>query len=139
MTLDIGVSPSAQKVKWTRRSLSGNRLNIVMVGRFSDYQKRQDLLVEALAIILKGYRVHLTFIGDGMKKEAIQSRVNDLGMDECITFLPFFNKQQELWQVLLNSDLLVHACDYEGLCKSIIESMALGLPVLVSDVTPLNR
>ena len=36
------------------------------------------------------------------------------------------------------ADLLCHPCDYEGLGKIILESMMLGLPVLVSDVPPLD-
>ena len=139
LVLDIGVPSKVRKLSWKRRSKSQDVLRIVMVARFSDYQKRQDLLVEALTMVSPECKVILTLIGEGTNKSNVKALADNLGVHEKVKFVPFVRKQRELWNILLKNDLMVHACDYEGLCKSIIESMAIGLPVLVSDVSPLNK
>lgn len=139
ITLDIGVSTKALKIQWSRSPSRAEGLHLVMVARFSDYQKRQDLLIDALALLPSDLNLKLTFIGEGVNKDFIQQRVNELGLQDKVVFLPFFNNQKKLWNTLATSDFLVHACEYEGLGKIIIEALAVGLPVLVSDVSPLNR
>jgi len=110
----------------------------IMVSRFSNYQKHQDILVKAVSLIDNEIPIHLTFIGDGPAKGKIESLARASGVIDKITFLPFL-PQQEVWKTILEHDLLCHACEYEGLSKIIIESMGLGMAVLASDVIPLNN
>ncbi|WP_404814782.1 glycosyltransferase [Rasiella rasia] len=133
---DIGVALVTDKPIRVIDSTS-ETLNCVMVSRFSRYQKRQDLLVEAISLLAKEIPIHLTLIGEGPNKEKMMNQVKNLGLSERITFLPFLH-QEVLWSTVLNQNLLCHACEYEGLSKIIIESMAMGMPVLASDVLPLN-
>lgn len=115
-----------------------NRLfNIIMAARFSSYQKRQDILVEAIALVDEKIPLNLTLIGEGPERDRIQNRIRELNLNHRIYIQPFV-EQKVLWEKLESADLLCHACDYEGLGKIIIESMAVGLPVLVSNVAPLN-
>ncbi|TYB76998.1 glycosyltransferase family 4 protein [Bizionia myxarmorum] len=132
---DIGVNLN-KEIHLKDIIISKKRLDIVMVARFSDYQKRQDILVDAIAK-LKNHNIHLTLIGEGPNKRILKKQVEFLEIQEFISFKPFV-KKEILWDNLKHYDLLVHACEYEGLSKMIIESMAYGLPVLVSDVSPLN-
>ena len=132
---DIGVDIEGGIVFKVAKENTGE-FNIVMVTRFSNYQKRQDLLVRAMSLV-KYPNVKLTLIGDGPNKENIQKLINTNKLTDKVLIKPFVQKEL-LWEQLLNYDLLVHACDYEGLSKIIIESMIHGLPVLVSDVLPLN-
>ncbi len=132
---DIGVILN-KEFQPTEFIVSKKKLNIVMVARFSDYQKRQDILIDAIAK-LKDPNIHLTLIGEGSNKKHLLKQVKVLSIEDFISFKPFIRKE-ELWNTLKNYDLLVHACDYEGLSKIIIESMAYGLPVLASNVSPLN-
>lgn len=133
---DIGciVKPGRRR---SYSKLSTNTFKIVMATRFSNYQKRQDILVKALQYVDNKHHVQLKFIGDGVQKEIIQELVTDLGVSHRVEFVPFLS-QVELWEELQESHLLCHVCEYEGLSKIILESLAVGLPVLVSDVPPLN-
>lgn len=110
---------------------------LLVATRFSNYQKRQDILVKALKLLPRDIDVELKLIGTGPKLEYIQNMVASYGLAEKVTFIPFL-PQEELWKQMVTSDLLCHPCEYEGLSKIIVESMFIGLPVLASDVLPLD-
>lgn len=112
--------------------------NLIMATRFSDYQKRQDILVKAISLLPDDLPVKLILIGSGKRKNTIETMIRELGLSSRIVIEPF-SDQIQLWQKMQQADLLCHACDYEGLSKIIIESMSMGLPVLVSNVEPLNN
>ncbi|MBW3466406.1 glycosyltransferase [Arthrospiribacter ruber] len=129
---DIGVEENPYKY-----SPTGKDFNITMVSRFSKYQKRQDLLIYSVAKIIKDNPIHLTLVGEGSNKDKLIELTQKLKIQDKINFIPFL-EQNKLWEFLSSQDLLVHCCDYEGLGKVIIEAMSIGVPVLASDVTPLN-
>ncbi|MEP3277387.1 MAG: glycosyltransferase family 4 protein [Stappiaceae bacterium] len=133
--LDVGTKAKSQALAKTYST--GSPLKLVMASRFADYHKRQDILIEAMSLLHDGSNVSLTFIGEGKKLEESKEKVTRYGLDRCITFLPFL-PQNVLWETLAEYDLLCHCADYEGLGKTIVESMSIGLPVLVSDVSPMN-
>lgn len=132
---DIGVKPELN-TNFKKIKPTNNAFNIVMVSRLSLYQKRQDVLIEAMAY-LRGKNIKLTILGDGPNRVNLEDQVQKLNLEHHVAFLPFI-EGGTIWSALSKYDLLVHACDYEGLSKIIIESMGNGLPVLVSDVLPLN-
>lgn len=133
---DIG-SGLAPKYQATLKKPDSKEFLIVVVMRFSDYQKRQDLLLHALAIIKDVIPVKTVFIGSGICRQEKVELAHELGISERVVFAGHMN-QQALWQEMGGADLLCHPCEYEGVSKIILESMALGLPVLASNVTPLQ-
>ena len=113
----------------------GRELQLVMVARFSTHQKRHDLLVDALGRMRSPARV--TFVGEGPQRAAIESRIAALGLSDRTVLLDQM-PQKDLWDLIIDSDLLCVATDYEGLSKITIEAMALGTPVIASAVPPLT-
>jgi glycosyltransferase involved in cell wall biosynthesis len=132
---DIGVSLAHLPVKNEFKKENNSPFQIVMASRFSIYQKRQDLLIEAM-VYLKHSNIELTLIGEGRNLKELKRKCKDLNVEENVNFKPF---KANIWGDLKDYDLLVHACDYEGLSKIIIESMGVGLPVLASNVLPLSN
>ncbi len=115
-----------------------SNFDMIMAARFSNYQKRQDIIVQAMAQIPRDIPVRLFLIGEGTQKESICQLIERLDLQDRVTVEPFC-EQSLLWNRLLNAQLLCHACDYEGVSKIIVESQSIGLPVLASDVAPLNE
>lgn len=132
---DIGLDFDKINHRWTPSE--NGPFKMIMASRFSSHQKRQELLVDAVSQLPKEINIELTLIGNGPEKEAIEKRVEDLKLENKIRVLSFL-QQEELWKRMASSQLYVHACDFEGLSKIIIEAMAMGVPVLASDVSPLN-
>ncbi len=104
-----------------------NELKIIAVGRLSKI-KQFNILIEALAGL---ENCSLQLIGDGpelfdLKKIAEEKKVH------C-TFSGKLNRT-ELIAALQNSDLFVLPSENEGMSNALLEAMACGLPVIVSNV-----
>ena len=112
---------------------------VLMIARFSAYQKRQDLLVQAMNLLVTKGRsdIRIEFVGEGGTRAALEAQVRNDKLESNVIFSDFVS-QKDLWDKMRRADLICQACEYEGLGKIIIESMALGIPILVSDVVPLN-
>lgn len=134
--LDIGSSVAVGR-RTAYETLPPTPFRIVMAARFSTYQKRQDILIRAAALLPEDVAVQITFIGDGVTRPELQRLAAELGVADRVTFSPF-QSQPALWAQLQEAHLLCHSVDYEGLGKIVIESMASGLPVLASEVEPLR-
>jgi len=135
---DIGTSVPIRKNEKSEKEKKRNIFSIMMISRFSAYQKRQDLLVEAMLHVNSNLPIKLFLIGNGSNFNKIKSRVSTLELDQRV-IVESFLKQKDVWERMKKGDLLCHATEYEGLGKIIIESMSLGLPVLASDVHPINQ
>lgn len=133
---DIGLERKTIDQQWTLPN-ENQPFKMVMASRFSTHQKRQRLLVEAVSKLSKELKWELHLIGEGPTKEALEQFVKEQGIEDEVTFHPYLN-QKELWKMMCSSHLYVHACDFEGLSKIIIEAMGMGIPVLASDVIPLR-
>lgn len=137
---DIGVPletlprPSSRR---NRASDTPEPMKILIPTRLSNYQKRQDLIIDAIPFLPAEVRVHLSFVGEGERRSLLEelasSKLDPVDFD-FLGYLP----QSKLWEKIAQSDLVALPTDYEGLSKVIIESMAIGTPVLVSNVTPLK-
>ncbi len=136
-TLDIGTDINSLPL--IERTPNQEKVfKMAMISRLSKYQKRQDILVKAMALIDAQLPIKLTLVGTGDNEENLLKLIEDLKVSSRVSIEPFLS-QEELWNSMSQLNLLCHACDYEGLSKIIIESMGMGLPVLSSDVLPLNK
>ncbi|MEI6137657.1 MAG: glycosyltransferase family 4 protein [Mariniphaga sp.] len=116
---------------------SFNTFKIIVVSRFSDYQKRQDILIRAISLIKDIFPMQVVLIGNGVLKEEMVEMSINLGLSGIIIFKDYM-PQEKLWQEMASADLLCHPCEYEGISKIILESMSMGIPVLASFVSPLD-
>ena len=134
---DIGSAAiSARRIAY--RALPRQPFRILMVARFSDYQKRQDILIRAAALLPPDLDFTVELVGEGEQKRRLQQLVDELSLTGRVTFTPFL-PQPELWSRMQSSHLLCHATEFEGVSKAVVEAMAAGLPVLASDVAPLDE
>ena len=115
-------------------------IHIVQVSRIFFQQKRQDLIVQALAKIKEMYNNHkirrkciLHFVGSGVDFDRLRRLVKDLGVED---FVVFEGQKDRSWiyEHLCDFDLFVQASDFEGFGLTVAEACAAKLPVLVSDI-----
>jgi glycosyltransferase involved in cell wall biosynthesis len=132
---DIGVDVNKMKSSFSVHQ--NDEFRLVMATRFSLYQKRQDILVKAIKELANKIPCKLYLIGEGPNRENIEKLIRENNLSNHIEIIPFM-EQEKLFDFIKKCDVLCHCCEYEGLSKMIIETMYLGVPVLVSNVFPLN-
>jgi len=92
-------------------------------------------LIDALYIVRKrGYDVSVTFIGDGSKRKQFEEYAISRGLKDYVNFTGLLTGSAAIREVLLSGDMFVLPTKYEGLPRSVIEAMAVGLPCIASPV-----
>lgn len=98
--------------------------NFITVARISK-NKGHKRIISALSKL--NYPFHYTIIGDGMEKNNLFKQINELGLQNKITHIPFTT---EVSKYLSNNDFFLMGSYSEGLPNSLIESCSVGTPVI---------
>lgn len=105
------------------------------VGRLAK-QKRVDDLVWAIQLLRQAdERACLLIIGDGPERDALIQRVEAF---ECHKHVRFLGHRSDAARLLSLLDVYWLGSDFEGMSNSLMEAMAAGVPVVVTDIPP-NR
>ena len=110
-----------------------DRQGFVTVARLVP-QKGIDVLIRALAQTVGAARDWtLTLVGDGPEREALEQQVQQAGLQEQVQFLGFRSDPQTF---LLQAGVFVLPSRFEGMPNALLEAMAAGLAVVVTDASP---
>jgi glycosyltransferase involved in cell wall biosynthesis len=106
---------------------------LVCVARLSE-EKGHLVLLEALRNLLAtGVGARLVLVGDGPLRETLEKRTAELGLEEAVRFTGLVGAD-EVRRQLLAARALVLGSLIEGLPVSIMEALALGRPVIATNV-----
>lgn len=109
------------------------KMRIIQVARLEHTIKGQDILVKALALLVKkGYDITVDFIGTGSSIEYIRALSQELGISERVGLLGMLSRDY-IYNHLCEYDLMCHPARTEGFGLVVAEGMAAYLPVLVPD------
>jgi glycosyltransferase involved in cell wall biosynthesis len=134
----LGV-PSSARRQASRRSLglaAGDEV-VVTVGR-QEFQKGHRYLLEAVEM-LRASRPRLRVLVAGRQGNAsaeleAMHRVSSLGPT-----VQFIGHREDVPSLLAAADVFVFPSLYEGFGGSLVEAMALGLPIVASDVPAIRE
>ena len=111
--------------------INDDELVIGYLGRLST-EKGVKFLIEAVAdLIGAGFPVRLLIVGDGDERTNLEAQVAKSGVAQMVIFAGFQSETQ-CW--LSAFDLFVLPSLTEGTPLALLEAMALGLPVVASNV-----
>jgi colanic acid/amylovoran biosynthesis glycosyltransferase len=106
---------------------------LLCVARIS-FEKGLSFLVDAVGLLKsRGLDVRLVLAGDGPDRGALEALVRELGLANHVTFLGFQTEAQ-VRDVLAASDVFVLPSYVEGVPVSAMEAMAVGVPVIATNV-----
>ncbi len=117
------------------KTLKG-RTYICTVGRPS-FQKNLEMLIRAFEAVAQNIcKAHLFIIGAGEyspRKDKIIQMINKRNLNNRVTILPWVSRKQ-VQTYIKNAKLYVSSSRYEGMPYSVIESMALSIPSVLTNV-----
>lgn len=116
-----------------RRALGFSEKDVLIgtVGRL-DPIKDQQLLLQAFSHLQgDGNELRLILIGDGPEKRSLESIKEKLPCKDRIVFL---GERNEVEKILPALDMFVLSSKNEGMSNTILEAMAVGLPVVATSV-----
>ncbi len=114
-----------------RREPRGRR--ILAVGRL-DGHKGFEYLVDAASVLRdRGVEFQLDIVGGGHLRDALQGRIDDLGLGDKVALLGP-KPQEEVKELYLGAKIVAVSSLWEGLPNVLMESLALGVPVVTTDV-----
>lgn len=103
---------------------------VMQVGIFRE-EKNQIGALEAVAGVREsGLDVHLAFVGDGWIKPRVEERAAELGAD----WAHFLGTRSDVPALLPLSDVVIQPSLADTMPLTVMEAMAIGIPVLATDV-----
>ena len=100
------------------------------VGELSARKNQLFLIRAAKRLYEQGVPIRLLLIGEGADRELLEEEIKKLCMEDRI-YLP--GTRENVYDYLAVTDLYVSACVSEGLPFNVMEAMACGLPMLITD------
>lgn len=113
--------------------IAPNCKKIIMVAGFR-YQKDQDTLIRATALLPKNF--HTFLVGDGERREVCENLAISEGVADRVHFMGI---RMDVPKLLKAADYVVMSSHWEGLSLASIEGMSVGKPFLASDVDGLRE
>ena len=109
----------------------GERRKAVVTFCRLEPQKNLEMLLRAFAEFHKKHPDYsLEIYGDGSERESLIALASDLGIGACASINP---GRLDVHEVVRDAAMFVLPSNYEGLSNSMLEAMALGLPVICTD------
>jgi glycosyltransferase involved in cell wall biosynthesis len=107
--------------------MSSSEIRLGIVGRLVPV-KRIDLFVRTIHLLIEeGKACKGVIIGDGPLRSELEALVSNLGLEDHIDFRGFIDPVAEEMRTL---DALIMTSDHEGLPMTLLEAMALYVPIV---------
>ena len=108
------------------------KLRLVAVGNLKDV-KNYQVLIDAFKL-LKHVSVSLDIYGEGPERDMLQKQITEYGLE-----IQLKGSYDKIYEVLPHYDAYVMCSYIEGFGVSVAEAMAIGLPLLLSDIKVLRE
>ena len=117
---------AAARKRW---ALPDDAFIVAGIGRLT-YQKNFALFLEVAAEVVKAHpQACFVIAGTGEDEAALRAQAAALGLGERVRFLGYVGEMTALYPAL---DMLLLTSRYEGLPITILEAMAVGIPIVAS-------
>jgi glycosyltransferase involved in cell wall biosynthesis len=110
---------------------------VLAIGR-QEYQKGFDVLLRAFAAVRsRDARARLFVAGrEGNETASLRVLVEDRSLQPAVTFL---GERRDVPELLCAADVFAFPTRWEGMPGTVIEAMALQVPIVASDIAPVRE
>ena len=112
--------------------IAPDALVVGMTARLSDERKgARDFIEAAARVHTRQPSVHFLVVGEGVLRSGLEERAGELGLGDSVTFAGW---RADIPAALAAMDAYVMPSHFEGGPTSVLEAMAMGLPVVATRV-----
>jgi glycosyltransferase involved in cell wall biosynthesis len=122
-------APGGKQLIHEELGLPSSVLLLGCIGRLS-VEKRLADVIEALSL-LKDKNTHLILVGDGPEFQRLVDAVSRFGLLSRVHFL---GPRRNIPEILSSISVYIQASSFEGMPNGLLEAMAVGCPVAVSEI-----
>jgi glycosyltransferase involved in cell wall biosynthesis len=134
----VGHGINVEKFKKPENYKKSEKFTIISIGRISPIKNLETLLLAADILRSEKFDFQVMIVGSPIREDdlvyfkMLQKIVSDKKLESIVRFVgsvPGDKVAEYYWQ----SDLSINLCPTGGMDKAVLESMAAGLPVLISN------
>ena len=116
-----------------RQSLrvAGDRPVVSLVQRLSEPKTPLVFVAALREVVAQQPDVSIWIVGDGLLRAETEHAVAELGLTDHVQFLGL---RKDIAAILSASDVVAHSSIREGLPRVVLEALAIGTPVVATDV-----
>jgi glycosyltransferase involved in cell wall biosynthesis len=131
-------SASDSRRRRVRAELGIGREPVVLTAARHERQKGLDVVIRAFAKVRAAVPEALLLMAgrEGNQTAALRRLVDDMGLAEAVTFL---GTRTDVPDLLCACDVFVMPSRWEGLGSVLLEAMALGAPIVATDIPPIRE
>ena len=126
----IGNGIDLRRFRPRTRTPRNARPVLLSVGRLEPV-KNQGLLLDALAALPPRHAPVLWLVGDGPSRARYRQQARRLGLADRVKFLGY---RYDIPELVAAADVAVLTSTKEGIPRALMEAMAVGVPVVATDV-----
>lgn len=128
--IDVNTITELGKKSWPER----NKIDGILLCSVGNLvrMKRVDMLIRAVANISMTKDVSAIIIGCGPEETTLKNLTTELGVEKRVHFMGYMDNP---FKVISRTDVLVHCSEWEGYSNTVLEAMAVGIPVVSSRST----
>lgn len=120
-------------------SIKDNSLTICCIARLVSYKKIDDL-IKALNIVKKKFPdIKCNIIGTGPEENNLKDLSKHLGLEKNVKFLGTIDDHEDVIRSIKRSYLFCLPSIVEGFGMVVVESMAVNVPYVCSDIKPIKE
>lgn len=125
-----------------KKTFTKDAIQAVYIGRYEQYQKGLDILMNALAMVQSllrenGFRLNMYGVNQEGALDAMTQQIAQYGIDDLVRLHDaVYGNEKE--RVLLQSDVFVMTSRFEGMPMGMIEALSYGLPCVATVGTNLS-
>lgn len=75
--------------------------------------------------------IHLLIIGEGPERDALQGQIQSQAVENYVHMV---GERADIGAWLATADIYLNSSLYEGMSQAVLEAMAAGLPLVVTEV-----
>lgn len=132
--VDVPAEPAAGRSRDELRAslnVSPSAFVVGSVGRLVPIKEFGTAIDAVGQLVSRGSDVYLLLVGDGPEMDRLARHAKEAGLDDRVHLV---GQQSDVGAWLAAMDLYVNVSRNEGMSQSILEAMAIGLPMVVTDV-----